>query len=177
MNENDWSKGEKSLKVERILAIAPHFIGQTKSIVYTLDGKIKSEETPKQLIEQLCLRDFSTKEGRKQAVKKLFGYEKKIPILIQPCEIGAFPTTSSKNPNCCYIFQHPFHMKEKEKGHMILRLLNGEQLEVYASRYSLRQQSYKLQHILMTCRYLMKEDLGSLTYSLKFDKTLSEWMK
>ena len=60
---------------------------------------------------------------------------------------------------------------------MTLRLLNGEQLEVYASRYSLRQQSYKLQHILMTCRYLMKEELGSLTYSLKFDKTLSEWMK
>ncbi len=177
MNENVGGKGEKRMKVERILAIAPHFIGKTKSIVYTLDGTVERHETPKQLIEQFCLSSFSTKEGRKEAVKQLLGYEKKTPILIKPCEIGAFPTASSKDPNCCYIFQHPFHMKQREQGWLTIRLLNGEEFDIKASRYSLRQQSYRLQHTLMTCRYLMREDLGSLTYSLKCDKTLSEWVK
>ena len=129
---------------EGALALKPFFIGKNKSEIIRVEGTYYSEESPISLLEKVCLRHGSTEKGRIDAVKEKMNYMHRTPLMIIPYTVGAFPTVSSENLLCVWIFNHPFKIEELEKGKSAVTLLNGEIIIVSVSKHSLSNQKNKL---------------------------------
>jgi len=104
-------------------------------IIDALQGSIYVKETPLELIKHLCQTYLCTYEGRRQATAKVFGYEKKSPILIHQEEnIYTFPTSSPYADECVWLF--PYHIKHtarKTPSETEVIFKNGESIIVEAS--------------------------------------------
>ena len=140
----------------RTLAIQPHFTGNYRSIITKTDGIYYSELTPLELIEDACLRYFTTMEGRQKAIGIMLNF-KKAPIVIAT-NLGAFPTTSPKHPDCEWIFNHPFQATDVTKGKAHLTFTNGTSLTLNVSAHTVRQQQQRLHTILDYYHRVKRED-------------------
>ena len=99
----------------RTVAIESFFTNGFRSKITKMDGIFYSDKTPFELINLACMRYASTLEGRIQAVTQVLHFRKP-PFFIIPYDLGVFPTTSPKNPNCVWIFSRQFHIVEVSKG-------------------------------------------------------------
>lgn len=130
------------------------FTGAFKSKIITTHGIYYSKMTVKQLLSNACILFASTLEGRIQAIKKLMKYFVKTPILIDPNEIGAFPTKSYKNVECVWIFNHHFEIESTGKGKSQVIFSNGMSFPVNVSKNVLLKQQQRLHTSIDTYRLI-----------------------
>lgn len=143
---------------KQTLAIVPIFTGQYQSEIITLDGFFQSEISAFNLINNACIRYGSTMDGRVKAVKALLSFNQKTPFIIAPFDISVFPTISAKHPECMYIFNHHFQIKELEKGKSRLTFFDGTTLDIPCSKYALHKQQLRLHSLLDTYRRNHRQD-------------------
>ncbi|RDW21436.1 competence protein [Oceanobacillus arenosus] len=92
---------------DRTMALLPAKHHEYDTIVFEQNNKLYVKKTPMQLIKQACLEHYSTYEGRREAVKHHTGFRRKIPLPINPEQcLYAFPTHSTTDYECCWIFYH-----------------------------------------------------------------------
>lgn len=137
----------------RTLALKPVF-GEYLSEIITLHGTYYSKLSPIELLNNACLRHHSSKAGRKEAAKKLLNFFKKPPFIISD-DLGVFPTTSSKNRDCIYIFNHFFESESVSKEETKIKFSNGTVIIVPVSLYTVKQQKSRL-HTLLSHAHLSK---------------------
>ena len=142
---------------ERALALKPVLSGENRSKIITTHGTYFSRSSPKILLDRACLNHLSTKEGRIRAAKILLSYTKKPPFIISPNEYGVFPTESSKKPECIWIFNHRFSVKEFAKGETIITFMNGTAIIVQVSKYTIIKQEQRLHTLLSTGQTMQRE--------------------
>ncbi len=141
----------------RVLAIKPVLSGENRSEIITTHGTYFSLSSPKSLLDQACLNYLSTKEGRIKAAKLLLSYTMKPPFIISPNEYGVFPTESSKKPECVWIFNHRFTVKEVRRGESVITFLNGASVSVGVSKYTILKQEQRL-HTLLSFGHTIKRE-------------------
>ncbi|MBE1556634.1 competence protein ComK [Sporosarcina limicola] len=141
----------------RALAIKFFFTNGFKSKIYTTHGIYYSELDPRDLLNSACLIYFSTKKGRIQAATILLEYSKKTPFLISPYEFGVFPTASSKNLDCVWIFNQPFSIYEVAKGISIVTFIDGTSIKVNASKNIILKQRQRLYTLMSVSRDMVKQ--------------------
>lgn len=134
------------------------FAGINKSKIITTHGIYFSKMPVIQLLNLSCVRFASTLEGRIQAIKKLTNYSIKTPILIDPNELGAFPTTSYKNIECVWIFHHPLKIESLSNGKSQVTFHNGMTFTVNASKYVLEKQKQRLHTIFDIYRMVQRDE-------------------
>ena len=142
--------------VEQTKAIIPQNHLHYRSLVLETNGStFYVEQTPIQIIEANCLDNGCTYEGRRTAVKKRLEFKRKIPIPISRLHsIYTFPTHSTTNPNCIWIFpQHISHMDEQllenlPSNHTKVTFKDGTILSLDVSYYVMKKQVERT----MACR-------------------------
>lgn len=149
---------------DKALALQPVFIGKNKSKIIRMDGIYYSEECQISLLEKACLRHGSTKQGRIDAVKEKMNYMHRTPLMIIPYTVGAFPTVSSENLSCVWIFNHPFKIEELEKGKSRVTLLNEKEMIIPVSKHSLSSQKNKLYSALHLFEKLQTTERSGYSY-------------
>lgn len=142
--------------IYKIYAILPSFIEPNRSEIVTKDGRYFSKRTPREWMDRLCLHTFSTVEGRRKVTKRLTGFTKKLPIIVEPCKVGAFPTHSFDDPNNMFIFQHTFQLKKTSDETRVI-FPNGDWILVDRSPYVLQMQHQRLHILLSYCEQWKKE--------------------
>lgn len=92
-----------SLKTMMLEPIA-HPLYQTK--ISDTDGQFYSKKTPLELIQESCLtQNFSTYEGRRNAIQKKYSFQKNVPIPIDHrVYLCAIPTISPARWDCSWFF-------------------------------------------------------------------------
>jgi competence protein ComK len=110
-------------------------------------GEYYASKDPIDLIEEACLRNGSTYEGRRKSIVYLFRYEKRTPIPISPLHnVFAFPTASTNHFHCTWLFLHhilqivPHPTKINQS---IVTFRNNAQLTVHATPKFLKSQRQK----------------------------------
>jgi competence protein ComK len=96
-------------------------------------------------------------EGRMQATRIFMKYPNKTPILIEPSEIGAFPTMSYQHQECVWLFNHHFEVEELDKGKSLVTFRNGMSIIVFVSKHVLLKQQHRLHFTLDTYRILQRD--------------------
>lgn len=116
-----------------------------RTIVCTPSGPLYIKKDPIEIIKESCLRDSSSYEGRREAVKHMTGFINKVPIPISTSKnIYAFPTSSPSNPNCVWLLYN--HIKEIEKvqdeelHRTIVHFHDGSSIPLQASHHVLENQ-------------------------------------
>lgn len=132
---------------ESTLALLPVKDVEYQTQVLEVDRVFYVRETPLDLIKQACKLDWTTYDGRRTAVMKRTGYEKKVPIPIDTYKkIVAFPTHGTKNMNCKWIFgNHIDYIMEHpsiRKGSIVV-FKCGIYLPLYDVSYHILQQQYE----------------------------------
>jgi competence protein ComK len=133
---------------QRARILAPVFTGDNKSKIIRTDGIYYSEMTPRQLIEEACILNGSSKQGRRKAVSEVMNYYRRTPIIIVAYSVGAFPTKSASHPECIWIFNHHFHAEKLAKGKSQITFLDSMEYEINASIHTLLSQQQKLHSAL-----------------------------
>lgn len=120
-----------------------------KSEIITTHGTYFSDLTPIELLEQVCIRFLSTKEGRKEGSKFLFKFEEFPPYICAP-DLGVFQTTSSMNFDCVWILNAHFASTNAEKkGQTIITFDEGISITVPAAKTFIDQQRILLHRLLL----------------------------
>ena len=140
-----------------VLAIKAFFMGEIKSEIITTRGIFYSLLTPLELLNKACINYFSTCQGRTEVAMNLLNYSKKPPFIIVPNEIGVFPTTSIKSPDCVFIFNHHIRVEEVAKGQSVITFMAGISLTVKVSKYTILKQYQRL-HTLMSVSNMMHKE-------------------
>lgn len=104
-------------------------------------------ETPLEIIKHACKMEWTTYDGRREAVIERTGYEKKVPIPINTYKkIAAFPTHGTKNIDCKWIFGNQIHHIREHpsnpKGSIVI-FKNGQHLILHDVSYHILQQQYE----------------------------------
>jgi competence protein ComK len=74
------------------------------------DTTLYVTKPPFSIIKEACLQGYSSYEGRRESVKYFTGYQRKVPIPINPkLNIFAFPTLSPEAFECSWLF--PSHIQ------------------------------------------------------------------
>ena len=120
------------------------FTDNLKTRIVKTDGIYYSESSILKLLEDACIRNASTVEGRLKAIRILMNYSAKVPLLIEPNNLGAFPTMSYKHVECVWIFNHPFEVEELSKGKSIVHFPHGIRVSVNVSKQVLLKQHHRL---------------------------------
>jgi competence protein ComK len=141
----------------RALALKSIFTGEYQSEIITTHGTYFSKLTPINLLNEACIIYFSTKKGRMQAATFLLNYSQKPPFIIAPNETGVFPTESSKNPNCVWIFNHRLIVEEVAKGESVVTFMNGTSIQVKVSKSVILKQKQRL-HTLLSISHSMHRE-------------------
>lgn len=99
--------------------------------------------TPLQIIQAACYNNWTTYEGRRQAVHHHTNFKQKVPIPIDIQKgIYFFPTQSPNNIHTIWIaYQHIAHLtKATHTNHTIIHFTNGQTLELDISMHILQKQ-------------------------------------
>ncbi|HLG26173.1 MAG TPA: competence protein ComK [Paenisporosarcina sp.] len=139
------------------LSLESVFTGDYKSKITTTHGIYYSSMTVHDLLNKACIRYASTMEGRMQATRIFMKYPNKTPILIEPSEIGAFPTMSYQHQECVWLFNHHFEVEELDKGKSLVTFRNGTSIIVFVSKHVLLKQQHRLHFTLDTYRILQRD--------------------
>ncbi|MEI4768723.1 competence protein ComK [Psychrobacillus sp. FJAT-51614] len=139
------------------LLLASVFTGEHKAKIIKTHGIYYSPLSVQQLLGNACIQYASTLEGRIQAIKMLMNYFVKTPLLIDPNGVGAFPTMSSKNLECIWIFNHHFEVESLGKGKSKITFSNGETYIVNVSKNVLLKQKQRLHATIDTYRTIHRD--------------------
>lgn len=133
-----------TIKTETMILI-PERHTDYQTLVIESHRKILVSQTPLEIIKSGCLADFSTYEGRRDAVIHHTGFKQKTPIPISTTKgIYAFPTTSPKNMDCVWIFiNHVTGVKKVSNSRdygAFITLSNNINLKLNATYHILQSQ-------------------------------------
>ncbi|WP_456274782.1 competence protein ComK [Bacillus sp. AK031] len=110
---------------------------------------------PFAIIKEACLQGYSSYEGRRESVKYYTGYERKVPIPINPkLNIFAFPSISPEAFECCWLF--PSHIKTISQSktadkaiRSLVTLKNGTTIPMSESAAVLKKQLQRTAYFSM----------------------------
>jgi competence protein ComK len=131
----------------RALALKHAFSTEYLSEIITTHGTYYSKVSPVDLLEEACLRHHSTKNGRKEAARKLLKFHQKPPFLISD-DVAVFPTMGSKHPECMWIFSHFFEAESLTKEKTKITFHNGTDIIVPISLHTVKQQKMRTHTLL-----------------------------
>lgn len=149
---------QSNIITRKVLVVKSAFLGEHKSKILTTNGIIYSKLSAIHLLNNACVRYASTLEGRIHAAKLMLNYMHKTPVIIAPNIIGAFPTTSYKNVDCVWIFNHLFSVNELGDGISQIVFSNGMHTTVKASKRVLLKQQQRLHTMLNVFSNLEREN-------------------
>lgn len=155
MIENEYEINQQTL------AIIPAKQIDFDSIVIETKNTRHIKKTALQLIKTACYNDWTTYEGRRQAVMHHTNYIQKVPIPISMHNrIYFFPTHSPSNIDNSWIaYQHIAHIEkspENTQKPTIIYFKTGQAMSVDISIHTLRSQIQRT----ATCIYKMENMLG-----------------
>jgi len=112
-----------------------------ETIVLQEDNRtIAVKQSPFQLIQQACLENHATYEGKRDYVMHHTGFRRKVPIPIRP-DLYMFPTHAVNHFDCCWIAQHHVHQIKKVDNKSCMIIFNdGQTITLQLSAYSIRSQ-------------------------------------
>ncbi|KAB7706667.1 hypothetical protein F9802_10765 [Bacillus aerolatus] len=123
------------------MALTEEYHQNYNSIIYDRNGVYGTKQTVRSLLDKACMDRISTYDGRITAVRKLFPYRKKTPLVICLHErISAFPTTSPDAYGCSWIFPQHIHMGVMKDGKPVAFFKNGTELPLTCSLHVFNRQ-------------------------------------
>lgn len=128
---------------EYTMALKPAKMIEYDTIVIETEHIYNVRQTPDLLIKKACIDNWSTYEGRRDAVIYKTNFKRKVPIPInRNKQIYAFPTHATKDLDCHWIFcGHILHIIEDQKTNSsIIHFKNGSVLPINVSTHTLRKQ-------------------------------------
>ncbi|GEM_PF-2359057 len=137
--------GENKL---HILIFAPD---GRKTRKLTEDGEWITENQPvSKVLNDLCIRNGSTMEGRQSAFRKLTGCRQKIPVLIsERTQYMVFPTLSPSHAECMWISCNDIlDIQAADEGSSVVVFLNGIRQRVPFGARLLRRQIHRCEEFL-----------------------------
>ncbi|GGA91609.1 competence protein ComK [Ornithinibacillus halotolerans] len=141
---------------ERTMAIIPANQLNYQSIVIEAEVKLYIKKTPFEIIKRGCLENFSSYEGRRDAVTHLTGYKRKVPIPISVHRnIFVFPTHAVKDLDCCWIFYHHVESIVEQKPNIkqsVILFKDGSEFIVNVSKSELLKQLERTTFLLSLVR-------------------------
>lgn len=150
---------------ERTLAILPAKQMTYDSIVIEQEQTLHICQTPFQIIKTSCKNDWTSYEGRRQAVIHHMHFTHKVPIPISLIKnLYFFPTHSPHNIHNCWIgahhiahiTKHPHSGKRKS----IIQFKCGQTISLDVSAYTLQQQTQRT----FACMYQIRQmNQGKIT--------------
>lgn len=131
---------------EKTVAIMPAYKIEYESIVMEENQTYYVKKHPFKLIQENCLKNGASYDGRRRSVTYLTGYSRCVPIPINPrSDIFAFPTHSPKSDKCSWIFfKHIIHVKNgNNKNESIIYFKNRKSITVDISFHTLSTQNFR----------------------------------
>ncbi|GIO28288.1 competence protein ComK [Ornithinibacillus bavariensis] len=119
---------------ERTMALLPSNNISYETIAMETDQTLYIEKTPFEIIKRGCLDNFCSFEGRRESIKYLTGFSRKVPIPISIYRnIFAFPTRALKDWKCGWIFYNHVEsiVEDVSRYHQTLVIFkNGNQIKM-----------------------------------------------
>ncbi|MFB5660997.1 competence protein ComK [Alteribacillus sp. HJP-4] len=140
---------ERYFVSEKTMAFVPVFEETAQTLVYELGGRVVfTSMTPREIMSYACMERGSTMQGRHDAVKKRLGFKQKWPVPVDRLEdIYAFPLQSIRNPQNIWLFYHHVRdVKVHTKNSAYIFFMDGQQLKVPVSYYTVQQQLLRTAH-------------------------------
>ncbi|OAT80892.1 hypothetical protein A6P54_12860 [Bacillus sp. MKU004] len=132
----------RSLITGATMAICPVYHELYQSILLDSSGeKIYSEKTTMELINEACMEDGASYDGKISAVRHALPYLRKTPLIInKEQQIYAFPTMSPTKFECIWLFH--IHIKNftSSQNHTIIKFLNDTTIKINCSLKVLTRQ-------------------------------------
>ncbi|AIO18707.1 ComK protein [Candidatus Izimaplasma bacterium HR1] len=116
--------------------------------ILVLDKKAKYlTKGLKQYINDQCIKNLSTFEGREQAARIILNLKSNLPIYVND-EIILFPTKSMRNYDCIYVNYHKvLSFRESLNGFTKIIFSDLTEIEVDASLVKIKRQLLRAQTI------------------------------
>ncbi|NIK12613.1 competence protein ComK [Alkalibacillus sp. S2W] len=131
----------------KTMAVLPYEFseGIYGSYVVDQDDEFYSYSTPKQLINEACHYYFCSLKGRLEGTRKVFGINRKLPIVIEPsCNMYFMPTTSPLSHDCAWISHGYVESLERlSTKETCIKFNGGKALTVPYSYNSLNNQLFR----------------------------------
>jgi competence protein ComK len=132
------------------MALVPARNTEYYTIVHELHQTIYVKKTPLEIIHQGCLLNYSSYNGRRDAVIHHTGYARKVPIPIDPeRNIITFPTLSPSNFDCVWIFLKHIECFTPQNKNTLITFRNGKLLSVPVSSLVVEKQVYRSTRCLL----------------------------
>ncbi|WP_421377956.1 competence protein ComK [Bacillus salacetis] len=140
---------------KRTAALVPVKHPDSLTLVIEIDTMFYVTKSPLTLIKEGCLQGYSSYEGRLESVKYYTGYQRKVPIPINPKQnIFAFPSLSPDAFECSWLF--PAHIKsispaksEDMTIQSLVTLKNGKTIYMSESSAVLKKQMQRTAYFSM----------------------------
>lgn len=118
---------------------------QFQTVIYDREGIYYSTLTPIELLNEACIRlGGSDYEGRIRAIRQLFDYNKKTPLIIShENALYAIPTLSPENDDCLWIFPYLLKNHAVENKKLFVTFKNNFKCELNCSLYVFNRQLEK----------------------------------
>lgn len=132
---------------EQTMAILPAYHIEYESIVIEVDQTYYVKINPLKLIQENCLINGASYDGRRKSVIFLTGYSRCIPIPINPRhDIYVFPTHSPQNDQCSWIFFNHIQRVSRatNKNESVIHFKNGQDLTINISFHTLSKQNFRV---------------------------------
>lgn len=148
-------KEEKILREYKLQAIAPFYDGKNQSILYTYqDEHVLSEKKVEQILDQYCLVNGASLEGRKQASRKRFKDVKNPSILISELNaIAAFQVPSLDGLDPIWIVDLDVEIKSLRISETEIIFRNNLKLKTYLPANLVEKRKAKALRILHEVAY------------------------
>ncbi|MFA1822762.1 competence protein ComK [Virgibacillus oceani] len=126
---------------EQTIALCPAKEMDHDTIVLEQAATYRVRKTPMQLIKEACIANWSTYEGKRQAVIHHTKFRKKVPIPINlEKNIFTFPTHATSDFDCHWIFFHHIAHIHKQQNQTVITFKNNKQLPLPLSHYIFKKQ-------------------------------------
>jgi competence protein ComK len=124
------------------MALYPAYHDVYQTIILDQSGEAFLTERPMmELINEACIQNGASYDGRVQAVRHVLPYLRKTPLMIsKEPHIFAFPTMSPKHYECTWLFYLHIESFSQSQGKTYVHFKNGCSLEVSCSLKMLHTQ-------------------------------------
>jgi competence protein ComK len=124
------------------MAVYPAYHERYQSVILNQTGEhIFSKRPVMDLLDDVCMRNGASYDGRVKAVKHVLPYFRKTPVIIsEDPYILAFPTMSPQHYECTWLFCSHIENFSHTNGKTYVTFKNGSMLEVSCSVKVLRTQ-------------------------------------
>lgn len=135
-------RNRKRLITSTTVALFPAYHHSYQTIILDLAGrKIYSEKPALDIINEACLHDGASYEGKIQAVRHALPYLRKTPLIINKDQhIYAFPTMSPHKYECVWLFHLHIQSFSQNQNKTTITFTNGRRAEVNCSIKVLNRQ-------------------------------------